>query len=218
MYPIPGDQVTIIGGSYFQPIADLVNRLAPTSDHGANDVQVGSSENGYSVSIILLLVTMFESYAMRVRYINRQQHPIEKNTVVGFIQDLYPDFKQIDELTEVFSLRDLIAHNHLWKIDFEWSESPGMTLKNAKREVTAGDKKYHGVIDEKSRRTKGLALNIIPTKVGREDVRTVFKVIWDALIFLEKKDRSQCYVSQHQVSYNRRLILFSDLISKIARW
>lgn len=187
MEPIQRDLVSIIGCSYFQPIADLIRRLSVLPTLGTNDVKVNPDENGYSVSIILLLVSMCESYVMRVRYINRILYPIKKISVVRYIQDLYPDYRNIDALSEVFSLRDLIAHNHLWEIDFTWAEEPGMTLINAKLEKTAGDKKYHNTTDEPTRKTKTLALNSVPIKVGRDDVHKAFKVVWNTLIFWRKK-------------------------------
>ena len=213
--PIPDNLVSIIGSSYFQPIADLMTRLSGLPTLGENDVQVSSNENGYSASIVLLLVSMFESYVMRVRYINRDKIAIKQTSVTKYLQTLYADFPQINQLIEVFALRNSIAHNHLWEIDFTWNDELGMNLKNASLEETAGNADFHNVVDESTRKTKLLALNIVPIKVGRGEVRKVFNVIWDSLIFLEGKNRNQCYVSHLHVTFGKNVLLFSDLVNPL---
>ena len=35
---------------------------------------------------------------------------------LDFLRELYPQFPNIDEVTEAFVLRDIMAHNHLWEI------------------------------------------------------------------------------------------------------
>jgi hypothetical protein len=205
--------VTIVGSSYFQPITDLTARLLgrpkPTSNE-VNEVQTSSHENGYCASLVLLLVAMLESYVMRVRYINRDRFPIKRISVVDYLLQLYPDYQRRDELIEVFVVRDVIAHNHLWEIDFSWSEESAMTLLRADKESTAGDTKYKKVVDEQ-RKTKTLGLNILPTKVDRTDVFKVFDIVWETLMFLEKKKRNQCYVSHIHVRFNGQTRLFGEL-------
>ena len=61
--------VTVVGSAYFQPISDLVERLLKRKPHRPNRVKSAHDENGYSASIVLLLVAMFESYMSRVRFI-----------------------------------------------------------------------------------------------------------------------------------------------------
>jgi hypothetical protein len=130
--------------------------------------------------------------------------------VVDYLLQLYPDYQRRDELIEVFVVRDVIAHNHLWEIDFSWSEESMMTLLHAEKESTAVDKKYEKVVDER-RRTKTLDLNILPSKVDRTDVFKVFYIVWETLMFLEKKNRNQCYVSHIYVRFNGQTRLFGEL-------
>jgi hypothetical protein len=115
-----------------------------------------------------------------------------------------------NELIEVFVVRDVIAHNHLWEIDFSWTEESEMTLLEAEKESTAGDDKYKKVVDEQ-RRTKTLSLNVVPTKVDRTDVFKVFDIVWETLVFLEKKNRNQCYVSNIVVRFNAQTRLFGEV-------
>jgi hypothetical protein len=206
--------VTIVGSSYFQPITDLIARLLgrpkPTSNE-VNEVQTSPLENGYCTSLVLLLVAMLESYVMRVRYINRDRFSIKRISVVNYLLQLYPDYQRENELIEVFVVRNVIAHNHLWEIGFSWSEESAMTLLHAEKEPTAGDTNYEKVVDEQSKKTKTLGLTILPTKVDRTDVFKVFDIVWETLMFLEKKKRNQCYVSRIHVRFNGQTRLFGKL-------
>jgi hypothetical protein len=176
----------------------------------SSDVQTSSHENGYCASLVLLLVAMLESYVMRVRYINRDRFSIKRISVVEYLRQLYSDYQRENELIEIFVVRDVIAHNHLWEIDFAWSEDSVMTFLQAEKESTAGDKKYKKVVNEQ-KRTNALELNILPTKVDRTDVFKVFDIVWETLIFLESKNRNQCYVSHLYIRFNGQTRLFGEL-------
>jgi hypothetical protein len=206
----PDQLVTIVGSSYFQPIIDLLGRLMGQPKPASSEVQTSSHENGYCASLVLLLVAMLESYVMRVRYINRDRFPIKRISVVDYLRQLYSDYQRWNELIEIFVVRDVIAHNHLWEIDFAWSEESVMTLLQAEKESTAGDKKYKKVVNEQ-KRTNALDLNILPTKIERTDVLKVFDIVWETLIFLESKNRNQCYVSHLYVRFNGQTRLFGEL-------
>jgi hypothetical protein len=214
MIESPDQLVTIVGSSYFQPITDLLARLIGQPKPASSEVQTSSHENGYCASLVLLLVTMLESYVMRVRYINRGRFPIERISVSDYLRQLYPDYQRCRELTEIFVVRDVIAHNHLWEIDFAWSEESVMTLLQAEKESTAGDKEYKKVVN-KQMRTNTLDLNILPTKVDRTNVFKVFDVVWETLIFLESKNRNQCYVSHLYVKFNGQTRLFGELRNEL---
>jgi hypothetical protein len=67
--------VSILGSSYFQPIANLVERWKAFTPHRPNKVQSGFYEHGYASSVILLLVAMFESYVVRLRFVQDSKVP-----------------------------------------------------------------------------------------------------------------------------------------------
>lgn len=130
--------VTIIGSAYFQPIADLLDKLLSLPNQDPNEVKVSNREVGYSVSVIALLVVLLESYAMRVRYINRTTVPIKRISVPLYLKSLYSDFDMTDEVTEVFVVRDVIVHNHSWEIDFTFEDESVMKLLKAEKEASSG--------------------------------------------------------------------------------
>lgn len=205
------NQVSVLGSSYCQPIADLVDRwgLYPARRSNA----VASSLPGYAASIILLLVAMFESYVVRVRYIQRANIPANKRmSAYDVISHLYPRLRHRKALMDVYVLRDAIFHNHLWEIEYSWGNSPAMVLHGAVKDSACGDKKYDVRVNPTLRRTKALGLSVIPTRVDRHDVRKVFITIWKTLLFFESKNRNQCYVSHLDVKLRGNLLRFGDLI------
>lgn len=60
--------VTVLGSACFQPIADLVEKLARRTPTRPTRVKSEHDESGYSAACVLLLVAMFESYTSRVRF------------------------------------------------------------------------------------------------------------------------------------------------------
>lgn len=140
---MPDSLVTIVGGSYFEPISALLERLENYGHVPSNEVQSGYFVHGFATSICLLAVVCLESYVMRIRYLNKAtQDEVDKVTVPAYLKGLYPDFPFESELTEIHILRDVIAHNHLWEISFSWDEEKGMIL-HAIEKWSSGGKKYN---------------------------------------------------------------------------
>lgn len=99
-------QVSILGSSYFEPIADLIDRWLRLPRTRSTAVQSGYFEHGYAASVILLLVAMFESYLVRVRYAHRNHVPAKLRGALDVLVRLYPRIRYRKELTEVYVLRD----------------------------------------------------------------------------------------------------------------
>jgi hypothetical protein len=213
--PLDDRLVSIVGSSYFQPIASLLDGLLSRLKPMANDVQTSRAENGLACAISLLAVVCFESYAMRARYINRGVPAAEKRAALDFLRALYPQFPNIDEVTEVFVLRDIIAHNHLWEIGFSWDAQADMVLKSASKDPISGDPKYSLHVDLSTHKTKLLQLNAVPIKVDRSDASKLLKVVWNALLFLEHQDRNQCYVSHLSVVFAGKSMLFGHVVNSL---
>ena len=210
--------VSIIGSSYSQPIADLIDRWFSKIRPKSNSVQSGYHEHGYAASVTLLLVAMLESYIVRVRYIQRSK--IKKNirSALDLLLYLYPHLPNRKALTDVYVLRDTIFHNHLWEIEYSFGGSPDLVLHSAVKDPAFGDSKYTDRVNPDTRRTKALGLSVVPTRVDRRDVHKVFKTVWKILLFLEKKDMNQCYVSIMHVRFRGKMILFSDLLAHLEAW
>ena len=208
--------VTVLGSSYFEPISNLVEKLVVREHRRGNKVQSGYYEHGYSASIILLLVAMFESYVSRLRFVQGSKVPHSKRTAIDVVLCVYPKLRHRKSLEEVYVVRDLLIHNHLWEVDYEYGGSPNMVLRNASRHPAYGDRKFHDRVNLKTMRTKAQQLHVLPTCVDRRDVVKVFDVIWKMLLLFESTDRFQCYVSHVHVRFNKKTRLFSELRDEIS--
>jgi hypothetical protein len=204
-------QVSILGSSYLEPIADLLDRWLSHPSHRPNAVQSGYYEYGYAASIILLLLAMFESYVVRVRYIQRSSVPATLRTAIEVLLHLYPRLRHRKALIDIYVARDAIFHNHLWEIEYSWGGSPAMVLHGAVKDPAFGDKKYMTRVNPVTRRTKALGICVVPTRVDRRDVKKVFETVWKTLLFLEQKNRYQCSVSHLHVPFRGETVLFGDL-------
>ena len=206
------DLVTIVGSSYFEPISVLLEELEKHDKGQSNEVQSGYYVNGFSSSICILSVVCLESYAMRVRYINKAtQKDIDKTPVPVYLKKLYPDFPYDQELKEVHIVRDVLAHNHLWEVSFSWDEKKGM-VHNYSNKRSSGDNKYKQYVDGSRNITSKLGLNVSPIKIGVSDARSVVQTVWKILLFLERKNRNQCYVSHLSVKHKQKMMKFGEVI------
>jgi hypothetical protein len=204
--------ITIVGSSYFDPISVLLDELEKYDEGQSNEVQSGNYVNGFSSSICILSVVCLESYVMRVRYINKAtQNDIDKTPVPVYLKKLYLDFPYEQELNEVHVVRDVLAHNHLWEVSFSWSEKKGM-IHNASSKRSSGDKKYKQYVDSVTNTTSKLGLNVNPIKIGVSDAKTVIQTVWRILLFLESKNRNQCYVSHLRVNHKQQMMRFGEVI------
>jgi len=204
--------VTIVGSSYFEPISVLLEKLNKYDKGSSNEVQAGYFVNGFASSICLLAVVCLESYVMRVRYINKaSQNEVDKVSVPVYLKKLYQDFPFENELFEIHILRDTLAHNHLWEISYSWDDEKDMVLQSVNKS-SSGDKKYKQYVDTKTNVTKNLGLNINPIKVGSTDVNSVLQTVWKVLIFLENKNRNQCYVSRLHVKHKGKSMKFGEIV------
>lgn len=207
--------VSILGSSYFQPIANLVERWKAFTPHRPNKVQSGFYEHGYASSVILLLVAMFESYVVRLRFVQGSKVPANARTALDVVFAVFPRLRHRKALIDVYVVRDVIFHNHLWEIQYSWGGSPTMVLHAATMHPAFGDRKYTARVNPTTRRTRALGLSVIPTRVDRRDVRKVFDTIWKTLLLFEAKNRFQCYVSHEHVRYAGKSILFSDVLAQL---
>jgi len=204
--------VTIVGSSYFEPISTLLEELEKYDKGNSNQVQSGYYVNGFASSICLLAVVCLESYVMRVRYINKaSQNQIDRTPVAIYLMSLYSDFPYEKEVIEVHILRDVIAHNHLWEISYTWDDEESMKYGGANKR-SSGDPKYQQRVDSVNNITTTLGLNVSPIKVGSDDVKKVLQTVWKVLLFLEEKNRNQCYVSHLTATHKGELVKFGKII------
>jgi hypothetical protein len=92
-----------------------------------------------------------------------------------------------DEITELFVVRDVVAHNHIWHLALRWGT--GSPAEIVRRELLrGGDRKYGEAVPSGTGRTRSLALHVVPTFVGRDDAAAALSVVIELLDLLVRFD------------------------------
>jgi hypothetical protein len=180
--------ISCIGKAYQQPLADLIVACHKQRSKWAY------IEKDYAIPLILLSVAMFESYMARAAYLDlpsnqrfRIPATLEERAVLGKLETgleifrrLYADYPAIVEVNEVYVLRDALTHNHLW--EFELND--GVAL----RRILGGNESFKKNVDFDTLRTKPTGLPIVPGHQDWVAASRCFKVLWDALGYIEARE------------------------------
>jgi hypothetical protein len=207
--------VSIIGDAYCQPIADLIAQLVQRSRPVANRFSAGYYEFGYSAATVLLLVAMFESYISRLRYLAGARVPATKRHAPDVFATVCPRFRLMKALVEVYVLRDLLIHNHLWEVDMDSGGKAGLIWKTGSKHAAYGDKKHHERVNLVTNRTKAIKLHVVPTRVDRTDVSKCFKVIWRALSRMHDEFPDRAVRPTLTIKFQGKRVYFHELQSKL---
>lgn len=210
--PAIPDIITIVGPSYQQPIADLVDRLLQIKNQEPHPALTGYRENGYAASLILLLAAMLESYVSRLKFTRRSE--VEHSlSIPDLLASLFPELPTVEDLREVFLLRNIVVHNHVWHLDVSEIEINGAPTISTPKELGFNvNKKYNDIVDLQARRTRRLGLHVSPTAVDRADVKSVFSVVWLTLEAMNKISYSDTPLAGRQVGFRGRRLQFEELL------
>lgn len=212
--------LSVFGASIMQPIVTLWEELSQKKVAKPNEVQTGGPENGLSISIIILTMSMVESYLNRARHvmIKRKQHTPLKNRepILDFYRKNFRKVELIEKLTELYAIRDVILHNHLWDAVIEESED-GLRFAEPPILVSLyGDKKFRSILIEETLCSKALGLNLFPTRIWREDAKKVIQVAYEVLYHVQSVDTSYCVVSWMIVKFMNKNMEFSEFILRLS--
>jgi hypothetical protein len=208
--------ITVAGSAYLQPVLDLTASLLRNAPRKVVAGRVGGLENGYAISIVLLLVVALESWVGRVSYLQSQlpkggKLKPYKRSVPDYIASLRKSFRLQRSLTDVFVLRDVIAHGHVWELEISDHETHTQVLHKAKLLSGYGDDKHKKTLVTSTRRSSALGLSLVPSAVGTREVAKVIDVIWRTLDFLAKRNLIERAAFTYQGRFNGRLYDFWEL-------
>jgi len=212
---IEQDYLSVIGCNLLIPIVKLLESLRLSGVRSVNEVQTSPYENGHAVVIILLSIVFLESVLNRTRSIMGEALQEKKDNVIEFFNRNFPDSGLDEKLVELFVIRDVIVHNHIWSAKIGWGKEKTLKLISSSLSEGYGDRKYTSIIEKQERNTKLLKLNVFPTRICWSDIIIVLKIVKDALLFLEKRDRRYVYISEEFVEYNSKPIKFLDLVDNL---
>lgn len=210
------DVITVVGSAYFQPIADLIDKLLKRPQPPAFPSGSGERENGYSVALLVLLVAVLESYTSRLRFVRSADGVAGSLAIPALLAEYFPSLPTKEELVEVFLARNAVAHNHLWHLDVsDFKDAGSPTLANPTELGFQTNQHYERVVDFETRRTRKVGINISPTAVDRTDVRKVFEVVWKTLTFMNAQDFSHTPLAGRTVGYRGKYRQFEELIAEL---
>lgn len=220
----PRGYVTSIGMSLIQPLLTLVEQLTAWEVALPNDVQTSEREKGYAAAIIVLAVTLLESAFNRTAYV--RQDPARRDPAEYFQQvsaaHRFPDTiaKKIAEaLNEVYSVRDIIVHNHMWEAETMWpvDGSPPYFANVPTLLSGYGDKRFQRIREGNSLFSRQLRLNLLPSRIFRRDALMVLKTVWHVLQALESMDRRYWPISGKPFAFGEppQLLTFPEILAAL---
>jgi hypothetical protein len=210
---VSDDLITVLGSAYFQPIADLIEKLLNRDSPSATPGGAGHYESGYSAALIVLLASVLESFTARVRFLRRSEGISGAHSTPDLLALYFPGLVTEAELIEVFLVRNAVAHNHIWHLNV--SDSVYVTAPSLASPKELGfqtNKRYSDVVDVDNRRTVRLRLNVNPTAVDRSDVQKVFRVVFQTLKFMNAKSFSDTPLAGGTVAFRGKYRRFEDLL------
>jgi hypothetical protein len=94
----------------------------------------------------------------------------------------------LSAIDELAVLRDALVHNHVWEVDFKWGDGGEGSIAKLNLTPGFGDQKHPAFTDRSLHLTQGpLQLELVPTRLTRDEVLIVLGVIGAVLLRLESK-------------------------------
>jgi hypothetical protein len=195
--------ITVIGANYisYNLVLDLLSKafeVYKKRDFRRKDFQVSIAENMYATAGIILTVLGIEAYRNRIFYIEKQK--VNKNVVLDLIKIFrnkapnFPDNSFQHIMSEVFLIRDVIVHNHIYEVEVFYDENWKELEHNQKILEGYGDnKRFRGYVDQNTGQTRLLKFNVQPAKIGFEDLCTLL-IIFDLFVGISQAICGRVYV------------------------
>ena len=202
--------ISCIGTSLLQPIIDLTYTLSKMEFSGDSLIKVSSNENGYSSNIVIGTVLCMESLLNNLKY--RNSH--SDRSVLNFFKNKYPlDTDLYEDLEELFTLRDAITHNHIWKMSFRYDENYNEIDIQKELLSDYGNQRFFRIVDMVQRETKKLGLRIIPIRVGCKEVKIAFNVLKKFSDFLDNQKLP--FISNEPYNFGEEMLSLDEINDKL---
>lgn len=212
---IQDQQVSVLGSHYFGPTAKLIDELRALPKPHFKDDLPPAREAGLAASICILITVAFESWVRKLILLADRDKANERLHPLLFLSTAYPAFPSLSAMYEVFVLRDLLVHNHIWEIDLGGDDAYDMAIRSANRTPGVEDYKYKNYVDASTARTKHLGLHVIPTQVGRMDASLVVRTVWDSLLWLQANTGLLMMVDHHPLVRNSKKVYFATYVTEL---
>lgn len=210
--------ISIIGTHLYQPIAELISKLIARPYRKAGRVSSDFYESGYSAAVILLLAASVESLVQRDRYFYRTANPASKpSDKVHEYSKTILRYRRHRHLEEVFDVRHLIAHNHIWEIEVAIPSKGGLQHKRSQIVPWTHRLSSNKVPPSTTRipRTQRLHLNLQPDRLDRTDVAKALAACLHFLDHLSKRGQRPHPLTTDSVGFKGKRLQFSSLLSEV---
>ena len=210
--PTPEMNISVLASKFQQPITDLVLKLIARPYAKSDRVGANFYECGYAASAIILVVAMLESMIQRDRYFLKIDCPTSKPTDIAH-QYLKTNLKyrRSARIQELFELRNSLAHNHLWEVEYTWPNNGGRQHKKSTLVPKAHRLSAIPKATARVPRTKIVGFNILPSRVDRTDLTKALAVAIDLLEFLGEKGRNPINIARSTIVLPKSRPNFSTL-------
>jgi hypothetical protein len=210
--------ISIVGVKLFQPIADLVGKLISRTYAGSDRAgTLNYYDNAYSMSIILLSCTAVESLVQRNRYFysKAKRTPMSGSALHQYVKSELK-YRRHQHIEELFTVRNAIAHNHIWEVEYSIKSTGGRQHK--KTELVVGSHQIKGKNLPKQKkvpRTNRLRMHLSPSSIDRTDARIALAACIHFIKFLSSKGSNPVNLTTETVALQGRQVPFLDMANKI---
>lgn len=209
--------ISVVAPHLQQPVSDLVAKLIAIGFRRGDRVSADFYENGYSASAILLIAAMMESMLQRDRYFLQKSKPrlkLKDESAAYFKECL--GYRRHQRVREFFDLRNSLAHNHIWEINFRVPDAGYRTHRTST--LLPGSHRLKNAPGPNARipRTSLVKFNILPARVDRTDLIKAFDVFNHAMEHLHKKEQVPVEFLNHAVRCGgKRSLPFKLLVDEL---
>jgi hypothetical protein len=192
--------ITIVGTSYLELIVpeflEKSFEAYSKKDFSKKQFQVSIYENAFATAGIVLTAIGIESYRNRIYALDRKivkKVASDISSIFFDKNDKFPVEKFENHLNEIFVVRDVIVHNHVYNVKVKFDEEWEMTGHTQALIKGYGDDKFKKLVNTRAKKTKDLLLNIQPSKIGFEDLFVVL-VFFECFVGISEKLLGRKYV------------------------
>jgi hypothetical protein len=221
----PNERKSILSGirtAYMQPISILLIELESVANKSdsysipmdVNAVKVSPLESAYSASVILLSVVMLESILAELKTTNPTPYPGGKDVKQFFKETFTIDKKLETILHELFVVRDVIAHSHIWEIAY-FEDDSGMRVESKELQAGYGRGEFQNRINEETKKTKKLSINLVLIQMNCRDVVIVLKNIIKIIDFLQGQQSQNIYLPYPHIKYGDNCLSFEVFVNQL---
>ncbi len=166
--PVRDEVLSVLGAEWImalQPHLDVLMALEHPADEEAS--LVSPIECSHAIAAISMLAFAIESLGARLAVTGRLSGNIPEAIITSL-----PDNDWQQEVTELFVVRNVVTHNHVWRLgisaDAAWE---AITVDASEHLFGDRDRRnYRAAVDQGADRTKRLRLHVVPTGLRRSDV------------------------------------------------